>query len=121
MTDAWTQFLILACLAGIGAGAGIALALTDFADKALGGRIILRFSAEFVVVSCSGILLWLVVLLLSDGVFRLFFVVPSLFFALICYTCIQKLLSPRLHGAKNAIERFKKTREGNFIVKYLLK
>lgn len=121
MTNPLSQFLILISLTGIGAVAGSALALIDFADKSIGGRAVLRFVAEFAVVSAVGVLMWVVILYMNGGALRLFFFIPPLIFALICNTCIQKLLSPRLKSAREAVNRFKNSRKGNFIVKYILK
>ena len=121
MTDPRLQFLILISLSGIGIAVGSFLAVIGFVDKCLGGRPFLRFSAEFAVTTCGGALLWLVIILLNNGVFRLFFILTATVFAVIFFICIQKLLSPRINRAKNALERLRHTRAGSFIVKYILK
>lgn len=121
MTDAGEQFAILASLSAIGAAAGSALSAVNFADKCLKGRPVLRFLAEFAVVSGAGALVWLVVLTLSDGNFRLFFALPTTVFCFISYTCISKLLSPLVGKARCALIRFSHTRRGKFLVKYILK
>ena len=61
------------------------------------------------------------IILLNNGVFRLFFILTATVFAVIFYICIQKLLSPRINRAKNALDRLRHTRAGSFIVKYILK
>ena len=121
MTDPGLQFSILLSLSGTGIAVGGVLAALDFADKCLGGRRFLLFLSEFTVTIAGGALIWLVVLFMNDGVFRLFFVLPTAFFAVFCYICILKLLSPRIEKAKSALKRFKRTRAGSFLVKYILK
>lgn len=121
MTDAGEQFAILASLSAIGAAAGSTLAAVNFADKCLEGRPFLRFLAEFAVTSGAGALVWLVVLFLAEGNFRLFFALPTTVFCLVFYICISKLLSPRLLKAKRALIRFAHSRKGKFLVKYILK
>lgn len=121
MTDAGAQFAILASLSAIGAASGGALAVINFADNCIDGRPMLRFLAEFAVISEAGALVWLVVLTLSGGNFRLFFALPTTVFCVISYICISKFLSPRLSAAKKVILRFANTRIGEFLVKYILK
>lgn len=121
MTDPGLQFAILLSLSGTGVAVGGVLAALDFADKCLGGRRFLLFLTEFAVTIAGGALVWLIVLFMNDGVFRLFFALPTAFFAIICYICIRKLLSPRIGKAKSALKRLKHTRTGGFIVKYILK
>lgn len=121
MTDSLSQFIVLLCLSATGAGAGSSIALINFADKILRGKPVFRFIAEFAVISVSGALLWLIVLLLHNGIIRAFFFIPAAVFYMFCFICIQKLLSPRISSAQKALGRFKSSHTGNFIVKYLLK
>lgn len=121
MTDAASQFAILAALSATGAVTGCALALINFADDCLGSRPVLRFFAEFAVVSGAGALAWTVVLFLADGDLRLFFALPIAVFCAFSYICISKILSPRLTKAKQALYRFVNSRKGGFLVKYILK
>ncbi len=121
MTDAGVQLAILSSLSAIGIGAGCALAAVNFADSCLGGRPLLRFFAEFCAVAGAGALVWLVVLGLADGNFRLFFALPTTFFCTISYICIAKALSPLTGKARAALSRTADSRKGGFIVRFILK
>lgn len=121
MTDATSQFLILICLTAIGAGAGSALALVNFADRCINGRFFFRSVAEFVVVILFGALLWLTILTLCHGQLRAFYLITPTVFGVIFAICISKLLIPRIDRAKKALKRFTSAHSNGFIAKYILK
>lgn len=121
MTDATSQFLILICLTAVGAGAGSALALVNFADKCIKGRFFFRFVAEFAVVAAFGALLWLTVLTLCHGQLRAFYLVTPTVLGAIFAICISKLLIPRVDRTRKALKAFASAHSNGFIAKYILK